>query len=288
MASSTQLGVVGGFDALAAESRVHGGEEALGNRGFSEGEQTGFVEGRGGALRFGVEFTDRFDFVAEELEADGAIGFGRVDVEDASAARELAGHLDDVVAGVADAGEVGEKGFDVDFFAAAENLRQAGVKGRGEELHRGGFDGRDHDGSFAGGDFPKGFGALLLYVGVGREIFEGQDIVGGQTQHAVGGNGSGEVASGAQGEVHGVGSFVVGDDDDGGNLRGAREERNVEGAGCGGESRDTTTPTGKRQVPSCLFEGGRILQVRQQLADKGEDHAGSSLAAVGGRAAVPK
>jgi len=78
--------------------------------------------------------------------------------------------------------------------------------------------------------------------------------------------------------VHRVGSFVVGDDDDGGDLRGAREERNVEGASGGGESGDTTTPTGKRQVPSCLFKGGRILQVRQQLADKGEDHAGFSLA----------
>ena len=88
--------------------------------------------------------------------------------------------------------------------------------------------------------------------------------------------------------VEGVGGLVVGDDDDAGSLRGADEEGKVEGAGGEGESRDTTTPTGKRQVPSCLFEGGRILQVRQQLADKGEDHAGSSLAAVGGRAAVPK
>jgi hypothetical protein len=41
-------------------------------------------------------------------------------------------------------------------------------------------------------------------------------------------------------------------------------------------------------VPSCLFEGGRILQVRQQLADKGEDHASSSLAARRGAAGVPK
>ena len=88
--------------------------------------------------------------------------------------------------------------------------------------------------------------------------------------------------------MHGVGGLVVGDEDDGGDLSGAREEGNVEGAGGGSESRDTTTPTGKRQVPSCLFEGGGNLQVRQQLADKGEDHAGSSLAARRGLAAVPK
>jgi hypothetical protein len=31
-------------------------------------------------------------------------------------------------------------------------------------------------------------------------------------------------------------------------------------------------------VSPCLLEGGRMLQVRQQLADKGEDHAVLSLA----------
>src|ERR1700727_1315786 len=78
--------------------------------------------------------------------------------------------------------------------------------------------------------------------------------------------------------MHRVGSLIVCDDDDGWDLGGAREEGNVQGTGGGGESRDTTTPTGKCQVPSCLFKGGGILQVRQQLADKGEDHAGFSLA----------
>jgi hypothetical protein len=87
-------------------------------------------------------------------------------------------------------------------------------------------------------------------------IFKGQNVVRGKAEDAIGGDGSREVAAGAEGEVHGVGSFVVGDDDDRGDLRGAGEERNVEGAGGGGESRDTTPPTGKRQVPPCLFEGG--------------------------------
>ena len=81
-----------------------------------------------------------------------------------------------------------EEGIDVDFFAAAKNLRQSGVEGRGKKLHRGGLNGRDDNRGFAGSDFPEGFGALLLDVGVGREIFEGQNVVGGQTQHAIGGN----------------------------------------------------------------------------------------------------
>jgi hypothetical protein len=80
--------------------------------------------------------------------------------------------------------------------------------------------------------------------------------------------------------VHGVGGLVIGYYNNRWNLRGAREEGNIEGAGRGGESGNTTATTGKRQVPSCLFKGRGTLQVRQQLADKGEDHAGCSLAAV--------
>ena len=70
-----QLGIVGGFDAFAAEARVDRGEKTLGDGGFGERQETGFVEGRGGALGFWIEFADRLDFVAEELEAHGAIGF---------------------------------------------------------------------------------------------------------------------------------------------------------------------------------------------------------------------
>ena len=58
------------------------------------------------ALRFGIELADGFDLVAEELDAHGAVGFGRVDIEDAAAAGELARHLDQVHLGVADAGQV--------------------------------------------------------------------------------------------------------------------------------------------------------------------------------------
>ena len=73
-----------------------------------------------GALCFRVELADGFDLVAEELDAHGAVGFGRVDVKDAAAAGELAGHFDEVHLRVADAGEMAGKDFDVDLFAARE------------------------------------------------------------------------------------------------------------------------------------------------------------------------
>ena len=88
-----------------------------------------WVSSRAGlrALGFGIEFADGLNFVAEELDADGAVGFGRVDVEDAAAAGELAGHLDEIHLRVADAGEMPGEDFDVHLFAAAEGDGEAGV-----------------------------------------------------------------------------------------------------------------------------------------------------------------
>ena len=273
-----EVRIAGGLDALAAEAGVDGGEEALGDGGFGEGQQQGLIEGRGGALGIGIEFADGLDLVAEELEADGAVGFGRIDVEDAAAEGDLAGHLDHVDAGVADAGEVVDQHVGTYSFAALEDVARGRHSGRGEKLHAGGFDGRDDEAASPVAIFQRVVGARLLDFGVGREIFEGQHVVGGKAEDAVDWDGAGELAGGEEGGVQGLGGFVVGDNNNRGNLRGASEEGNVKGAGRGGESGDTTTPTGKCQVSPCLFEGGRMLQVRQQLADKGEDHAVFSLA----------
>ena len=89
---------------------------------------------------------------------------------------------------------------------------------------------------------------------MGRKIFEGQHIVRGQLQHAVGRDGSRQLAPGSQRNLQRVGGLVVGHYDDHRRVGGATKQRNVEGAGGGGQSRDTTTPTGKGEVPSCLFK----------------------------------
>ena len=164
------------------------------------------------ALRFGIEFADGFNFVAEELDADGAVGFGRVDVENSAAARELAGHLDEVHLRVADAGEMRGEDFDVDFFAALEGDGEAGIVIEIEELESGGLDGSDEDIDGAGGELPQGGGALLLHVGVRREIFKGKHVVGGKADDAGGIDGAGELASGLEERLQRFGGLVVGDD----------------------------------------------------------------------------
>ena len=266
-----------GFDlnALAAEAGVDGGEQVLGDGGFGERQEPGFVEAGLGALGFGVEVADGFDFVAEELDAEGAVGFGRVDVEDAAAAGELAGHFDQVHLRVADAGEVGGEDFDVDLFAALEADGERGVVVAVEEAEGGGFDGGDEDGDGAGGEFPEGGGALLLHVGVRGKVFKREYVVGGKADDAVGIDGAGEFAAGFERGFEGLGGLVVGDDhDDRAAGGGVGHEGKVEGAGGGGESGDTTTPRSKAEVPANAIKGGGVLQVRKNFADEREDHRG--------------
>jgi len=106
---------------------MNGGEQMLSDGRFGERQQLSFIEAALRALRFRIKFADGLNFVAEELDADGAVGFRGIDIENAAAARELTGHFDEVHLGVADAGEMSGEDFDVDFFAAFQRDREAGV-----------------------------------------------------------------------------------------------------------------------------------------------------------------
>ena len=78
-----------------------------------------------------------------------------------------------------------------------------------------------------------------------------------------------KLAGGEDGGVEGFGGLVVGDDDDRGCSGGADEVGKVEGAGGGGESRDTTTPRAGAQMAAYTLEGFRVLKVREEFADEG-------------------
>ena len=231
-----------------------------------------FVERGLRALGFRIELGDGLDLVAEELDADGTVVLRRVDVEDSAAARELAGHLDEVHLGVADRGEMAGENFDVDFFAAAKGDGETGVILAIEEAKRGCFNGCDEDVDGAGGEFPQGCGTLLLHVGMGREILEREHVVGGQADDTRGIDGAGELASGFQHGFERFGGLVVSDDEDDRLAGGARHEGNVEGAGGGSQSGDTSSPRIQAQVPDYAFKTRGVLQLRKNFADKREDH----------------
>ena len=210
----------------AGEAGVDGGEEFFGDWSFGEGRRSALVERGGGALGVWVEAADGFDLVAEEVDADGAVHLRGVDVEDAAAEGDLAGHLDDVDFGVADGEEVLDEHVGHVLFAELEVEGEGAVVVAGEELHAGGFDWRDDEAGLAGGDLPEGGGAGFLDFGVGGEVFEGEDVVGGEAEDGFGGEGAGELAGGEDGGLEGFGGLVVGDDDDGRERlrRGRRRE----------------------------------------------------------------
>lgn len=118
---------------------------------------------------------------------------------------------------------------------------------------------------------------------MGREIFKGQHIVGGQTHDRSSVERAGEVAGGLDGLMEGFGGLVIGNQDEsGGGLRERlKEEWEVKGAGCKGESGDATARssrgTARLQVASNAVEGVAGFEVGEQVADEGQDHAGFSL-----------
>ena len=126
-AASAAISSFSYFDALMAQARVDRGQQVLGDRSLGQRQQFGFVEAALRALRFGIELADGVDLVAKELDAHGAVGLGRVDIENAAAPRELAGHLHQVHLRVAHAGQVRGEGFKVELFAAPQRDGEAGV-----------------------------------------------------------------------------------------------------------------------------------------------------------------
>ena len=83
---------------------------------------------------------------------------------------------------------------------------------------------------------------------------------------------TGEIAGTEDGGVEGLGGLVVGDEDERGGIVSAEEEGEIEGArGCS-EARDAATTGAAGEVAAGTFEGVRVFETREQIADKREDH----------------
>ena len=198
---------------------------------------------------------------------------GRVDIEDAAAQGDLAGHLDDIDAGIADGEQVLDQHVGQVLFAAPQVQGERGVVVAREEPHAGGFDGRDDEAwPVPRGDLPERGGARLLDLGVGREIFEGQHVVRGQAQD--GSAASAPVSSQAASTAAWSASAALlsATRMRQGALAAADEERKIERAGGEGEAGDTSAPGAGAQMAAHTLEGLRVLQVREQFADEGQNH----------------
>ena len=104
--ASSPLFVAFDVDAPLAETRVDRGQQVFGDGSFGERQELRFVETGLRALRFRIEL--RMDSISSPKNSmrTGRSDLGRVDVQNAAAAGELAGHFDQVHLRVADAGEM--------------------------------------------------------------------------------------------------------------------------------------------------------------------------------------
>ena len=110
-----------------AEERRFGGRAGIIARGTDD-ESVDFAFA---ALRRGVERTERFDRVAEEVNAHGHLRVERIDVKDAATQRIFAGLLAEGFVGVAEiSGETFGKILQGEFLALTDdNLRLGGGLG---------------------------------------------------------------------------------------------------------------------------------------------------------------
>ena len=256
---------------------MYGREQLLRHRCFGERQQQGFIHRCGRALRFGIEFADGFNLIAEEIEAHGAIHLRRIDVENAAAARELARHLDDIHLRVADALQMRRQHLDVDFFTAPQDLRQSGIIRAIEEAHTCCLDRRNYNRHTCCCNLPQYGCALFQHIGVGRKIFEWEHVMRGQPDDAFAFDGARQLGRGAEHLHERFGSLVIGNQHDDGRLRSLGKIGEIERPAGRRKSRHTTAPGTKVQMPSHTFKTRGVLQVRKRLADKGENHASTIL-----------
>ncbi len=235
------------------------------------------------ALGFGVELADGLDLIAEEVDADGPVGLGRVDVQDAAADGELAGHLDDVDAGVADREQMFDQHVDQVLFADFEREGERGVEVRLEEFEAGGLNGRDDQPRGSGGDLPERGGSRLLDLRVRREVFKGQDVVSWQAENGLGVERAGQFTGSEHGRVQGLGRFIVGHQNQRGRGGGLHKVGEIERAAGERESGDAPPALSGFQMAADAVEGVGVLEVRDEFANKGENHGVCSSLQVSGR-----
>ena len=151
-------------------------------------------------------------------------------------------------------------------FADAQMEGERGVEVAREEAHAGGLDGRDDEARGlwpAGADLPEGGGAGLLNLGVGREIFKGEDVVRGKAEDVVAVECAGKIAGAEDGGVEGFSGFVVCDKDERGCIDGAQEERQIESAGGCCEAGDATATGATGKMPPGTLEGLGVFEARK-------------------------
>ena len=246
-------------------------------RKFGQRQERGALDGAGGSLGGGIVGANGFDGVAEEFEADRLQRFGRIDVDDAAADGELAGHVAGDLFVVAGAGEKIDQGLMLDGFVAGDGAGELRIKFAVAQAPERGLDRSDEEVGFAGGEAPERDGAVFGNFGVRGTIFVGQNFVSRKVDDAaVGFSGNGAIKIAQRLEEH-FGALIGFDQDDEGTAEFGESQRDDEGFGRIGEAGEAHFAASAAQRVEGLLGDRAAGHSREKLADDGKNHAGSCL-----------
>ena len=95
--------------ALAREPHVNGAQQIFTHRSFREWQQQGLVHRTRRSLGRRIKLANRLHLVAEKLDAHRPVRFRRIDIQNSTTKRILAGHFDYVRRTVADRIQVAQQ-----------------------------------------------------------------------------------------------------------------------------------------------------------------------------------
>ena len=124
-----------------------------------------------------------------------------------------------------------------------------------------------------GGDLPERGGAGLLDLGVRREVFEGQDVVRGKADDGCGISAPVRSQAARTAWWRASAALLSATRMSAGRVACPDEERQVERAGGEGEAGDTSAALAALEMAADALEGVGVLQVREEIADEGKNHA---------------
>ncbi len=257
---------------LTVQPAVHSGQQSFRHRRFSQRQQLRLIQTALRTLRLRIEFSDGFNFVAEEFDANGPVSFRRIYIQNSSPARELSWHFDQVHLGVTDAGQVARQHLDVYFFSATKRYGKPGVVVAIEQLQRRRLYGRNENLHRAGRQLPQSRGSLFLNVGMRRKIFERKHIVSRQPNHRGWVYSASQLATRANCRLQLLSGLVVGHHHNYQLLGGPRHQRNIQRSSGRGEAGHTSPPRMKAEMPSYALKSRSLLQFRKDFADERENH----------------
>ena len=212
---------------------------------------------------------------------------GRVDVQDAAAQRDLAGHLDDIHPGVADREQMLDQHLGQILFAALQVQRKGSVVVARKEPHAGGFDRRDDEAGVRRWRSSRAWRRACSWIsGWGERFSNGSTSCAGRRRTASAASAPVSSQAARTAACSASAALLSATRISAGRVRRAREERKIQRAGGEGESGDTSSPAAGAQMAADTLKGHRVLKVRKQLRGrKGKIIAALSLPAGGGAVA---